>query len=72
MKFLVTGAAGFIGFHTADRLCREGHEVVGIDNLNTYYSVDLKLARLGCCASLAISASRSSTSVTALAWLIVP
>lgn len=46
MKFLVTGAAGFIGFHTADRLCREGHEVVGIDNLNDYYSVDLKLARL--------------------------
>ncbi|MHB9796854.1 NAD-dependent epimerase/dehydratase family protein [Pseudomonas sp. MT3] len=46
MKLLVTGAAGFIGFHTARRLCREGHEVVGIDNLNDYYSVELKLARL--------------------------
>ncbi|MCO6058832.1 NAD-dependent epimerase [Pseudomonas sp. MOB-449] len=46
MKFLVTGAAGFIGFHTARRLCQAGHEVVGIDNLNDYYSVDLKLARL--------------------------
>ncbi|WP_271412083.1 NAD-dependent epimerase [Pseudomonas sp. Q1-7] len=46
MKLLVTGAAGFIGFHTALRLCSEGHQVVGIDNLNDYYSVDLKLARL--------------------------
>ena len=46
MKFLVTGAAGFIGFHTARRLCAEGHEVVGIDNLNDYYSVALKQARL--------------------------
>ncbi|MCY1507447.1 UDP-N-acetylglucosamine 4-epimerase [compost metagenome] len=46
MKFLVTGAAGFIGFHTSMRLCSAGHQVVGIDNLNDYYSVDLKLARL--------------------------
>ena len=46
MKFLVTGAAGFIGFHTANRLCLAGHEVVGLDNLNDYYSVELKLARL--------------------------
>ncbi|MFZ6044882.1 NAD-dependent epimerase [Pseudomonas sp. CR3202] len=46
MKFLVTGAAGFIGFHTAMRLCQAGHQVVGVDNLNDYYSVDLKLARL--------------------------
>ena len=46
MRFLVTGAAGFIGFHTARRLCAEGHEVVGIDNLNDYYSVELKQARL--------------------------
>ncbi|WP_343576267.1 NAD-dependent epimerase [Pseudomonas sp.] len=46
MKFLVTGAAGFIGFHTAQRLCRDGHDVVGIDNLNDYYSVELKEARL--------------------------
>ncbi|MBC9250721.1 protein CapI [Pseudomonas alcaligenes] len=46
MKFLVTGAAGFIGFHIAQRLCSEGHQVLGIDNLNDYYSVELKLARL--------------------------
>lgn len=46
MRFLVTGAAGFIGFHVAQRLCRDGHEVVGIDNLNDYYSVALKQARL--------------------------
>ncbi|MPW28723.1 SDR family NAD(P)-dependent oxidoreductase [Agarivorans sp. B2Z047] len=46
MKYLVTGAAGFIGFHVAKRLCEEGHEVVGIDNLNNYYDVNLKLARL--------------------------
>jgi UDP-glucuronate 4-epimerase len=46
MKFLVTGAAGFIGFHLSKRLCEQGHEVVGIDNLNDYYDVNLKLARL--------------------------
>ncbi|HSC74607.1 MAG TPA: NAD-dependent epimerase [Pseudomonadales bacterium] len=46
MKYLVTGAAGFIGFHTALRLCQEGHEVIGLDNLNDYYSVELKRARL--------------------------
>lgn len=34
MKILVTGAAGFIGFHTAQKLLARGHEVVGIDNLN--------------------------------------
>lgn len=45
-KVLVTGSAGFIGMHTAIRLAKEGYDVVGIDNLNTYYSVDLKLARL--------------------------
>jgi UDP-glucuronate 4-epimerase len=46
MTILVTGTAGFIGFHTARRLCLEGHEVVGIDNLNDYYDVALKQARL--------------------------
>ncbi|MBL0709951.1 MAG: SDR family NAD(P)-dependent oxidoreductase, partial [Colwellia sp.] len=46
MKYLVTGAAGFIGFHVAQRLCKQGHEVIGIDNLNDYYDVNLKLARL--------------------------
>ena len=46
MKFLVTGAAGFIGFHTCKRLLEAGHEVVGLDNMNDYYDVKLKLARL--------------------------
>ncbi|AWY44295.1 NAD-dependent epimerase/dehydratase family protein [Pseudomonas putida] len=46
MTILVTGAAGFIGFHVARRLCRDGHDVVGIDNLNDYYDVTLKQARL--------------------------
>ena len=46
MKFLVTGAAGFIGFHVIKRLCEQGHDVIGIDNLNDYYDVNLKLARL--------------------------
>ncbi len=46
MKVLVTGAAGFIGYFTAKALLDRGHEVVGIDNLNTYYDVKLKHARL--------------------------
>ena len=46
MKFLVTGAAGFIGFHVSQRLLTAGHQVVGIDNLNDYYDVSLKQARL--------------------------
>ncbi|MCC6235076.1 MAG: NAD-dependent epimerase/dehydratase family protein, partial [Verrucomicrobiales bacterium] len=37
MKYLVTGAAGFIGFHVARRLLDRGDEVVGVDNLNDYY-----------------------------------
>lgn len=45
-KVLVTGSAGFIGMHVALRLVNLGFNVTGIDNLNTYYSVDLKLARL--------------------------
>ena len=46
MKYLVTGAAGFIGFHVSKRLLEAGHQVVGIDNLNDYYDVSLKQARL--------------------------
>ena len=46
MKLLVTGAAGFIGFHTSKALLERGDEVVGLDNLNEYYDVTLKHARL--------------------------
>tara|TARA_R110002033_G_scaffold169130_1_gene209458 strand:+ start:1338 stop:2327 length:990 start_codon:yes stop_codon:yes gene_type:complete len=46
MKYLVTGAAGFIGNFVAERLCDQGHEVVGLDNLNDYYDPNLKIARL--------------------------
>ena len=46
MKVLVTGAAGFIGFHTAKQLLEDGHQVIGIDNLNDYYDPRLKTARL--------------------------
>lgn len=46
MRVLVTGAAGFIGYHTAERLLDRGHEVIGFDNLSPYYDVSLKEARL--------------------------
>ena len=46
MKILVTGAAGFIGFHTCLKLVSQGHEVYGIDNINDYYNPKLKFDRL--------------------------
>ena len=46
MKILVTGTAGFIGFHAAKKLLERGDEVVGLDNVNDYYDVKLKLDRL--------------------------
>ena len=52
MKILVTGAAGFIGFHVTKMLLDKGHQVIGLDNINDYYSKDLKFARL---AQLGIS-----------------
>ncbi|MEX2596307.1 MAG: NAD-dependent epimerase/dehydratase family protein, partial [Salibacteraceae bacterium] len=46
MKVLITGAAGFIGYHLSQGMIKNGFDVVGIDNLNDYYSVNLKYARL--------------------------
>lgn len=46
MKTLITGTAGFIGFHLANKLLQEGYDVVGLDNINDYYDVNLKFDRL--------------------------
>src|SRR5579859_6677621 len=46
MPVLVTGSAGFIGFHVTRRLLQQGHEVVGVDNFNDYYDPNLKYGRL--------------------------
>lgn len=46
MPCLITGCAGFIGYHLSRRLLSEGHQVIGLDNLNDYYDVSLKNARL--------------------------
>lgn len=46
MKILITGAAGFIGYHLSKKFINEGHQVLGLDNINDYYDVNLKFARL--------------------------
>ena len=46
MKVLVTGAAGFIGFHVVKALIKRGDQVVGVDNINDYYDIGLKKDRL--------------------------
>ncbi|MFT3738651.1 MAG: NAD-dependent epimerase/dehydratase family protein [Breznakibacter sp.] len=61
MKILITGCAGFIGFHLTKRLLAEGHTIVGIDNLNNYYSPALKMARLH---QIGIDASRTDYNST--------
>ena len=45
MKILVTGSAGFIGFHLCQSLIEDGYEVIGIDNINNYYDTNLKKNR---------------------------
>ena len=45
-KILITGCAGFIGMHLSEKLLNLGYEIIGIDNLNDYYDVNLKLKRL--------------------------
>ena len=52
MRYLITGTAGFVGFHLARRLLREGHEVLGIDGMTPYYDVRLKEARHALLATL--------------------
>src|SRR5690554_1769567 len=56
-KILITGAAGFIGFHLCQQLLQKGYSVIGLDNLNNYYDVGLKFDRL---AALGISKQEAS------------
>ena len=46
MKILITGTAGFIGFHFVNKLVQEGHEIIGLDSINDYYDINLKYSRL--------------------------
>jgi UDP-glucuronate 4-epimerase len=48
LKILITGTAGFIGYHLAERLISEGYEIVGLDSINDYYDVNVKYGRLNC------------------------
>lgn len=69
MKILVTGAAGFIGYHMSQRLIEMGYHVVGIDNLNDYYDVRLKEARLAKLQQLENFHLRNLISLTQQKWL---
>lgn len=68
MKYLVTGAAGFIGFHLVERLSKDGHEVVGIDNINDYYDVRLKFGRLAE-SGIGEEAERWNTPIKSRKWI---
>jgi UDP-glucuronate 4-epimerase len=46
MKIFISGAAGFIGFHLTNLLANQGHEILGFDNINDYYDINLKYSRL--------------------------
>ncbi|HMP94346.1 MAG TPA: NAD-dependent epimerase/dehydratase family protein, partial [Phnomibacter sp.] len=46
MNILISGTAGFIGYHLANRLLQDGHQVTGLDSINDYYDVNLKYSRL--------------------------
>ncbi|UCH13372.1 MAG: GDP-mannose 4,6-dehydratase, partial [Bacteroidales bacterium] len=46
MKLLITGTAGFIGFHLVKKLVNAGYDIVGLDNINDYYDINLKYSRL--------------------------
>ena len=56
-SIVVTGAAGFIGFHLSCKLIKEGFPVIGVDNINSYYDVSLKEARLNFQATLGKSSN---------------
>jgi UDP-glucuronate 4-epimerase len=70
LKTLITGAAGFIGMNCALRLLDRGDEVIGIDNLNDYYDVSLKQARLARLEPHAKFGFHKLTSATAMPCLI--
>jgi len=68
MKILVTGAAGFIGFHLCVKLLREGHSIVALDNINDYYSQELKFARLKELGIPKDASSEFNSEVKSLVW----
>src|SRR5215470_5326192 len=66
MNILVTGTAGFIGFHLTNRLLRDGHTVIGIDSINDYYDVQLKYDRLAF-AGINVNPDNCNKSISATA-----
>lgn len=66
MRILVTGAAGFIGYHLSMALAKAGYEVVGIDNINDYYDVNLKLGRLRSAGFDIVSANHADVACSSL------